>query len=84
MLDRKGWTSGYEWEEAWDAALEFDIEYEGTRYTISLEEDEKMRKADPPYEIIRRFESKEDFYNAIIFGKPIKQIIDESYLLRLS
>ena len=83
MRNKKGWTTDYAWEDAWDEALEIEIEYEGTRYMISLEEGEKMCKADPPYEIIRRFESKEDFYNATIFGKPIKQIVDESYLLWL-
>ena len=81
MLDRKGWTSGYKWEDAWDEALEIEIEYEGTRYMISLEKGAMMYKSAPPYETIREFDSKEDFYNAIVFGKPIKQIVDESYLL---
>ena len=81
MIDKKGWTSGYEWEDAWDEALEIEIEYEGTRYMISLEKGAMMNKSAPPYETIREFESKEDFYNATVFGKPIKQIVDESYLL---
>ena len=78
----KGWKDGtrnFDFQDAWDCACDIYLEYNGHEYRICLEEDEKA--FDPETgEVLRRYESKEDFYSSTLFGRPIKEVIDDSYI----
>lgn len=83
MPRRKGWIDGtqnFDFQDAWDCACDIYIEYNGREYRICLEE---CRCAFDPEtgEVLRKYESKEDFYSSTLFGRPIKEVIDDSYLL---
>lgn len=85
MSREKGWKDGeqnWDFEDAWDCSCDIYIEYNGHEYRICLEE---CRCAFDPEtgDVLRRYESKEDFYNSTLFGRPIKEVIDDSYLLWL-
>lgn len=82
MSRRKGWIDGtrnFDFQDAWDCACDIYIEYNGHEYRICLEE---CRAAFDPAtgEMLRRYESKEDFYSSALFGRPIKEVIDDSYV----
>lgn len=78
----KGWKEGtrnFDFQDAWDCACDIYLEYNGHEYRICLEEGECA--FDPETgEILRRYESKEDFYSSTLFGRPIKEVIDDSYI----
>ena len=78
----KGWKDGtrnFDFQDAWDCACDIYLEYNGHEYRICLEEGEKA--FDPKTgEVLRYYESKEDFYSSTLFGRPIKEIIDDSYI----
>ena len=83
MERRKGWKDGEQYcdfQDAWDFACDIYIEYNGREIRICREEGE--RAFDPATgEVFRHYESKEDFYSSTLFGRPIKDVIDDSYLL---
>lgn len=85
MKREKGWKDGtqnFDFQDAWDCSCDIHIEYNGHEYRIWLESDGEECAFDPETrEVLRRYESKEDFYNSTLFGRPIKEVIDDSYLL---
>lgn len=85
MNMEKGWKPGdynYDFEDAFECAADIYIIYEGHRYEISLEEDQNVYDCET-HEIIMHYESEEDFYNSTLFGRPIKDVIDDSYILEV-
>lgn len=69
-----------------DAALDIDFEYEGHEYTINscCIPGKVLIIRIPENEIIKSFESKEDFYTGNLFGKSMKEIIDDSVITWIS
>lgn len=83
MPRRKGWTDGvqnFDFLDAWDCACDIYIKYNGHEYRICLEECRNAFDTETG-EVLRHYESKEDFYSSTLFGRPIKEVIDDSYLL---
>ena len=83
MARNKGWKDGeqnWDFDEAWDFHCDIFFEYNGREYRICLEGDNNLYDIEDGYKVLRHFESKEDFYSSTIFGRPIKEVIDESYL----
>ena len=84
MGRRKGWIDGtrnFDFQDAWDSACDIYFEYNGHEYRISLEEDANAYDMEDNHKVLRHYESKEDFYSSTLFGRPIKEVIDDSYLL---
>jgi aspartate aminotransferase len=50
-------------------------------FVKALEEDANAYDMEDNHKVLRHYESKEDFYNSTLFGRPIKEVIDDSYLL---
>lgn len=83
----KGWQcEDYDFDEVIDAALDIDFEYEGHEYTINpcCIPGKVLIIRIPENEIIKTFESKEDFYTGKLFGKSMKEIIDDSVISWIS
>lgn len=79
----KGWKDGtrnFDFQDAWDCACDIYLEYNGHEYRISLEEDANAYDMEDNYKVLRHYESKEDFYSSTLFGRPIKEVIDDSYI----
>lgn len=86
MSREKGWKDGdyyWDYDEAWDFACDIFLEYNGHNYRISLEEDKCVYDLEDGDKVIKRYESKEEFYNSMLFGRPIKEVIDNSYILSI-
>lgn len=78
----KGWKDGvfnYDFDEAFECAADIYIIYEGKEYQISLEEDQNVYDCET-HEIIKHYESEEEFYSSTLFGRPIKDVINDSYI----
>ena len=83
MARVKGWQDGtqnWDFEDTWDVHNDIFFEYKGHEYRICLEGDNNLYDVEDGYKVLRHFESKEDFYSSTIFGRPIKEVIDDSYL----
>ena len=79
-----GWRDGEQnWDfcDAWDVGCDIFIQYQGKEYRICLEGDNNVYDVEDGYKVLRHFESKEDFYSSTLFGRPIKEVIDNSILL---
>lgn len=79
-----------EWDEIWPRSINLEFEYEGVLYYLCMDEipggvylaseyEKKCWKAHR----FAEFGTEEEFERLIVFGKPIKQIIDESYNVRI-
>ena len=83
MKDKKGWHfTDYEFDELYDAYLTVVFEYKGKEYRLSCEGDQALYDVET-MEKLWHFTNKEEFYSGIIFGRPIKDVIDDSYMLVL-
>ena len=78
MQNKKGWHfTEYSFEDLYDAYLSIIFEYRGKRYRLSCEGDKTLYE-EATGQVLWHFESKEELYNGIVFGRPIKSVIDES------
>lgn len=78
----KGWKDGtqnYDFIEAYECNADIYIIYQGREYKICLEDDKNTYDVETK-EVIRHYESEEDFYSSSLFGRPIKDVIDDSYV----
>lgn len=83
LFDELGWIhTDYDWDMMYDCNLCVGFEYRGHIYIISCEEDSAIYDNDTG-KVLYTFSSKEDFYSLVIFGRPIKDVIDESRLSNL-
>lgn len=83
MKQKKGWqATDYLFEDIYSCSINVKFEYNGKRYFISCEEDRAMYD-DITHERLWSFNSEEEFYNGTIFGKPIQEVIDNSYIIDL-
>lgn len=83
MARQKGWQDGtqnWDFEDAWDVHNDIRFEYNGHDYRICLEGDNNLYDVEDGNKVLRHFKSKEDFYSSTIFGRPIREVIDDSYL----
>lgn len=83
MKKKNGWEKqcADSWDELYILGTEADFEYKGKKYGLEL-------CADPARiveftgnhnrKVIATFKTEEEFYNAIVFGKPIAEIFDEA------
>ena len=84
MPRHRGWRDGeqnFDFDEAWDSLCDIFLEYNGHEYRLCLEEDKNVYDVEDNHRVLRHYESKEDFYGSTLFGKPIKEVIDNSMLL---
>ena len=83
MYKEKGWIfTDYAFEDLYDEHFSIIFFYNSVCYRISCETDQCLYEEDTG-KILWRFNSKEEFYNGIIFDRPIKEVIDESYMVSL-
>ena len=80
----KGWHCvDYEWEEIWECGIGFEFEYQGKSYWCCNDQNpnESYIYTLPDYEKIATFAGgKDGFYSAALFGRPFKEVVDDSYL----
>lgn len=82
-MKSKGWTfEDYSFEELYDAYLTVVFEYKGKEYRLSCESDQCLYDMKTGKKVWS-FTSKEDFYNGIVFDRPIKDVIDDSHMMSL-
>lgn len=83
----KGWQcEDYDFDEVIDAALDIDFEYKGHEYTINpcrVPRKVLIIKI-PENEVIKIFGCKDDFYTGKLFGRSMKEIIDDSVITWIS
>ena len=84
MAVSKGWADGisdYDFLDIWQCGINAQLVYEGRGLYFQCESRPALVRHDDRYgEIIKSFDTEEEFYNAVIFDKPIQQIVDESYI----
>ena len=80
----KGWLStDVPWERIWYIGISFEFEYEGKAYFCCVDQspDESYVYTLPDYKKIATYPGGEEgFYKAKLFGKSLKEIIDDSYI----
>ena len=83
MAVSKGWADGisdYDFLDIWQCGINAQLVYEGRGLYFQCESRPALIRYDDNHgEIIASFCTEEEFYNAVIFNKPIQQIVDESY-----
>lgn len=93
MSREKGWkVPDFEFNELVYLGRNVRIEYNSKEYLIQTDKDPKyiyILKLNDGFdgligaEIIAKIK-QEDFYSSEIFGKPIREIIDDSYIIECS
>lgn len=82
-MEEKGWHFiDYDFEDLYDVRFTVIFEYQGKEYRLSCESDQCLYETEN-YTKLWEFHSKEEFYNGVIFGRPIKDVIDDSYMISL-
>lgn len=78
-----GWrATDYSFDELYDAYLSIIFEYQGRNYRLSCESDQCLYDLESG-NVLWTFSSKKSFYSGIIFGRPIHEVIDDSYIICL-
>lgn len=81
--NQRGWDfRDYDFDELYEARLSIRFEYRGKEYRISCEEDQCLYD-DETNEVLWHFNSEGEFYSGVIFGRPIQEVIDDSYMISL-
>ena len=84
MVVSKGWADGisdYDFLDIWQCGINAQLVYEGRGLYFQCESRPALIRYDDNHgEIIASFCTEEEFYKAVIFNKPIQEIVDESYI----
>lgn len=83
MNTEKGWKDGdynFDFQDAYECNLDILLIYNDHEYRISLEDDKNVYDEETG-EVIKHYESEEDFYSSTLFGIPIKEFIDDSIII---
>ena len=87
MLDKKGWlATDFDFEDIYDLGYNVEFVYEDTIYYIQTDKHPKnvyLYEGGNCGKLIKIWNNKEEFYNAIIFGRPIIEVINDSYIRAL-
>lgn len=78
----KGWLcTDYDFDEICDCGISFEFEYKGNQYWCCTDRDPKKVFIDtlPDYKNIAEYTTKE-FYQSKLFGRPIQDVIADSYI----
>lgn len=96
MEREKGWQCvDYDFDELYDAGINFAFEYKGKKYYLQRDKsptdvfvyalpegvDSYADLTESQVNIIAVYHTKDEMYNAILFGLPILQVVEDSYIL---
>lgn len=79
----KGWKDGiqqFDFLDIYQCGINAFLVYGEESIVLVCETDPAtIRYGNEHGEVIGKYYTEEEFYNAVIFGKPIQEIVDESY-----
>ena len=83
MEKKNGWDKqcAEPWDEIFEIGWEVDFTYRGRAYRLDLCADPALlidvtEKGN--FKVVATFKTESDFYNAVVFGKPILEVFDEA------